>query len=758
MSAIRKNTLSTSGDPANRKASRPGEAVQETTDDATQNVADAVAVCAPGPAPLQPFTPEKIPDTIKTNQRWAPWRAVWNEKRQKFDKIPAHAKAPFYGISTARPERWYPYDVALKAYQDNPTMFAGVGYVMTTPHDVVGVDLDNCVKDNTIADWAQEVIDQLASYTELSPSGNGLRILISGDIPNDWTNHEVGIEVYGGHEPRFLTVTGRRLKASVLDVRGPGSSVLDALSAQYAKSKTTATVISMQLPDILDEIVLPSLDSLPLTAGTVKFLTTGDHGGDRSRALFAASVALYSAGLSDDEVFSLLALNPWAFEVALDHRRQDSDRALMYLWVEHCQKGKAKSNPVASLADFENLVLAAVVETVAPSAEFVELTGDADDFDDVSRDGEKSGSNMPPALIERAQAAINNVATEKPMRFAMQYASEFAEGPEPTWLVDGLIPQAELVVIYGESGSGKSFITLDIGGAIALGRPWRGLEVQQGKVAYVAAEGAGGFRKRIKAFAIGQGLTLKDLDDRLFVIDAAPNMLVKDDALDLCKSIIAGGPVSTVILDTWAQVMPGANENSGEDVGKALQHCKGIHKATGAVVVLVHHAGKDSSKGARGWSGLRAAADAEFEVTKVGKVHKLKNTKQKDGEDSLEWGFALPVVETRADATQGKPALSCYVAACEVPVPLKVGAGANKNTGKWAARVLEVLGELTQVQTTGIEKRAVLEMVVARSPDEGSDPTGRIRRQRASYALKQLTEDDEGDYVIEDDGTISLMA
>ncbi|MDZ7918499.1 MAG: hypothetical protein U5O12_00425 [Rhodoferax sp.] len=143
---------------------------------------------------IRPFNGDNIPDSLKENPRWAPWRAVWNEKRQKFDKIPAHAKAPYYGISTAKPERWYSFEAALKAYRDNPTLFAGVGYVMTVPHDVVGIDLDDCVVDNTIAPWAQEVVDQLGSYTELSPSGKGLRILVEGTVPHDWTNHEVGID------------------------------------------------------------------------------------------------------------------------------------------------------------------------------------------------------------------------------------------------------------------------------------------------------------------------------------------------------------------------------------------------------------------------------------------------------------------------------------------------------------------------------------------------------------------------------------
>lgn len=682
--------------------------------------------------PPMPFNGENIPAALKANARWAPWRAQWNEKRKKFDKIPASARPPFYGLSTAKPERWFDYETALKAYQDNPERFAGVGYVMTGPHDVVGIDLDNCVHDNTIEPWAQDVINEMGSYTELSPSGRGLRILAHGSTSADWTNHERGIEVYAGHEPRFLTVTGQRLRKSAQGLGDPGGTRLEALSLRYAKAKTSATIISLEMPDLLDELVLPDLDSLPLPATVLEFLTTGANGGDRSRALFGASVALYNAGLADDEVFSLLANNPYAFEVALDHRRQDHDRAMMYLWVEHCQKGKAKSSPVASLADFENLAL--------PTPR-TELQGDASDFDVIE--------TLPTPKAERT-------AVSKALRFGAQPAGQFAHGATPTWLVKGVIPKAELIVLYGESGAGKSFVALDLAAAIAQGLEWRGRKVKQGRVVYVAAEGATGFRKRLKAYARARGIAVADLDECLFVVDAAPNLMIKDDALDLCKAIQACGKVVMVVIDTLAQTMPGANENAGEDVGKALQHCKGIHRATGAAVLLVHHAGKDASKGARGWSGLRAACDAELEVSKTDEGRKIKSTKEKDDQDGLEWGFSLARVVLDLDE-DGDEITSCAVVEAAVPPPSKKsGAGSNKNTGKWAARVLQALGELTQAQTTGIERKAVLDLVVARSPEEG-DTTGRIRRQRASHALKQLLEDDEGSYLAEDDGTISLI-
>lgn len=220
-----------------------------------------------------------------------------------------------------------------------------------------------------------------------------------------------------------------------------------------------------------------------------------------------------------------------------------------------------------------------------------------------------------------------------PSRFQVVHASDFSKGKPPGWLVKNVIPRAELVVLFGESGAGKSFLALDIAAAVARGVDWRGHRTDAGRVIYIAAEGGGGFRNRIKAYEIHHATSFAGVP--FGVIHAAPNLLQKTDVIDVCKAISAAGGADLIIVDTFAQTTPGANENAGEDVGKALAHCREMHRSTGAVVLLVHHAGKDLSRGARGWSGLRAAADAEIEVSRQGTGRLARSTKQKDGEDGL---------------------------------------------------------------------------------------------------------------------------
>lgn len=636
--------------------------------------------------PLRPFVGANIPPELRQHRRWAPWRAQWNEKRAKWDKIPCQANG--YGLSTAKPERWLTYDAAMAALQARPDQFSGLGYCMTGPHGLVGVDLDGCVGPRGGIDpWAAEIVATLASYTEISPSGRGLRIFSTGEVPEDWTNHDIGIEVYAGHEPRFLTVTGDIL-ADRSTVRAAPAGALADLSTRYAREKAKATVISLQLPDLVDELALPDLAELDLPYQARDFLADGTTRGDRSRELFATAVALYAAGLRDDEVLSVLANNAHAMEVALDHRRQDADRALMYLWVEHAQKAKGRGT--------------SKVATV-------------DDFDDVSE---------PPAPGAPA-------APKKAMRFAFQRAGEFVKGAPLTWLIKRVIPQAEVGVLYGPPGAGKSFLITDLAVAVASGTDWRGRKAAQGTVAYIVAEGAGGFRLRLQALSEHSGVDLAALP--LEILDDAPNLLEKKDTTDLVASLRTLPGLKLIVVDTLAQTTPGANENSGEDMGRALGHCKALHRATGAMVMLVAHSGKDEARGVRGWSGIRGAVDVEIQVERSDKYRAATITKMKDGSgEGDEFAFGLHTVTLGTDA-DGDEITSCVVQhGNSVPKAQRK----TEPKGVWQQTVLRVAQGLLDLPGT-LTPAALIEAVVAEMP-AAEDGKRDKRREHALRAVESM--------------------
>ncbi len=272
----------------------------------------------------------------------------------------------------------------------------------------------------------------------------------------------------------------------------------------------------------------------------------------------------------------------------------------------------------------------------------------ASDFDDVSQESED---------FDTSEKRVKKIA-----KFIPIPAAQFAEEHATRWLIKGVLPAAVgapvLAVMYGASGSGKSFKATDMAIAIARGIQWRHHRVTKGRVVYVCAEGSGGYRKRLKAYAQHHGIPLDAID--VFVVAAAPNLLEADDVSALVRAIHTIGPVALVVIDTLAQATAGGNENSGEDMGRAIGHCRTISEVLHCTVLLVHHSGKDDTKGARGHSSLKAAADTEFEVVRTDDRRAMRLSKQKDGEDSMDMGFELSVITLGLDE-DGDPITSCVV-------------------------------------------------------------------------------------------------
>jgi hypothetical protein len=340
---------------------------------------------------------------------------------------------------------------------------------------------------------------------------------------------------------------------------------------------------------------------------------------------------------------------------------------------------------------------------------------------------------------------------KKPLKFKPIQVAEFVGRKPPGWIVKDVIPRADVILIFGESGSGKSFVALDMLAAICRGIEWRGKRTRQGPVLYVAAEGASGFRNRVHAYCLHNGVDPKDLP--LHVVDGAPNLLQTADALEIVRTARAVGPLAAIVVDTLAQTTPGANENAGEDMGKALAHCKNIRRATGAPVILIHHAGKDLARGARGWSGIKAAADAEIEISKTAAGRAIRLTKQKDGEDGLVWGFELEQIQIGIDE-DGDVVTSCVVREAALPVVLQVGASLKK-LGPTERTVVEVVNEIAMSQTSGIEVEAVIAEAAKRMPDPDAGKRD-TRKQRAKRALLTFCEGDDAPYWLED-GCLSIV-
>lgn len=231
--------------------------------------------------------------------------------------------------------------------------------------------------------------------------------------------------------------------------------------------------------------------------------------------------------------------------------------------------------------------------------------------------------------------------------------------------VQGLFVAKSSAVLYGESNSGKTFLATDIALHVAAGMDWHGRRVEQGAVLYLALEGGHGFRNRVAAWRAEHAPTKPIL---FAAIPSQVNLL--DPQADTPRVIEAaaraqeklGAPIKLIVVDTLARAMAGGNENASEDMGALVTNMDTIRDETGAMVLFIHHSGKDAAKGARGHSSLRAAIDTEIEVTaeEGAEVRNATVVKQRDMKKGDVIGFTLDVVDV-GENEHGEMVTTCLV-------------------------------------------------------------------------------------------------
>jgi hypothetical protein len=241
--------------------------------------------------------------------------------------------------------------------------------------------------------------------------------------------------------------------------------------------------------------------------------------------------------------------------------------------------------------------------------------------------------------------------------------------PRRETIVAGLLDRAAMSVVFGGSNTGKTFWTLDLGVCVSMGRKWRGRRVRQGAVVYIAAEGGLGIEERLTAYRQYHDVNAEGVP---FYVIPEPIDLCKSGAdADLLVQRLAAlpndPPIEMIVIDTLSRALAGGNENGADDMGAFVRHCDRLRAATQAHVLIIHHAGKDEGRGARGHSLLRAAADTEIEVTKseVSGIATAEVVKQRDRPSGDKFSFRLEPVDVGQDA-EGAAVTSCVVVETDV--------------------------------------------------------------------------------------------
>jgi hypothetical protein len=205
---------------------------------------------------------------------------------------------------------------------------------------------------------------------------------------------------------------------------------------------------------------------------------------------------------------------------------------------------------------------------------------------------------------------------------------------DPTWLIPGLLPAHGIGMLYGESGSFKSFLALDMALSLSFGIPGQwGAPPVKNDVLFLAGEGpVATAKKRWPAWMEWQNIEFRN-DHRFFIMPEVP--LYTDSAaweavkLDLAELRVKP---SLIVIDTLTRLLTGLDENSAKDASMVTKFMEQLARFYECFVLAIHHTGKDQNKGARGSSAFYANVDTVISTKLKQGGTELRVRKQKDAD------------------------------------------------------------------------------------------------------------------------------
>jgi hypothetical protein len=224
----------------------------------------------------------------------------------------------------------------------------------------------------------------------------------------------------------------------------------------------------------------------------------------------------------------------------------------------------------------------------------------------------------------------------------------------PEFLIEGMLETESLGMIFGDPGSGKSFVAVDLALSVATGTPFHCRAVRQGPVFLIAGEGHNGLTRRFAAWSLHRGVSIENAP--LFVSNRPAQFLDAASAASVTEAVQAlakqHGKPALIEIDTLARNYGPGDENSTSDMSAFIAAVDNLKaEFSGCAVALVHHTGHADKKRGRGAMALKGALDWEYLVEKSGEAIVLTNTKMKDAEPPKPVAFALDNVTLRDGAS-----------------------------------------------------------------------------------------------------------
>lgn len=563
------------------------------------------------PRPVSPGVGSGIPADLREQPRWIVWAYQWVKNSKgvyRWTKVPyqpwidpgtRHQKA-----KSDDPTTWGTYRQALELYRQHQAELDGIG-VMLKSSGYTGLDFDKCINDGVIDPWVQGQVRKFSTYTDISPSDTGVKLLVRGTVKSEGRrNHRT--EFYPDTEGRFFTITGRPYPGTPLEI-APRQELLDEfLTDEFPPEE-----------DDEDDDQPRACSSVPDDEHVLEAIR-GARNGPEVMKLFNGEWQDKYGSQSEADLALCSHLAYWCGnDPARIDRLFRSSGLMRDKWDASRPGGTYGSNTIGQA-----------------------VGGPVHQWDDHREDdligemfAEKATAGPTPADDKEPEFDPTKYQKKPEGRKRRGYKlGELKHLPPVRYLIKQHLTTNSFGVLYGPSGAGKSFVAIEMAMSICTGRPYLGMyPVRQGPVVYLSGEGNSGINRRFDAWCLHHKI---DYPDNLLIVPYQFDLLTTaevNEVLNIIQTDLGQAPVA-VFGDTVARYFGVGDENSTKDMGAFVRGADMIRTATGATFVGVHHTGKDPLRGERGNSALRAATDTMILVddTDGGRGSLISCTKQKE--------------------------------------------------------------------------------------------------------------------------------
>lgn len=302
-----------------------------------------------------------------------------------------------------------------------------------------------------------------------------------------------------------------------------------------------------------------------------------------------------------------------------------------------------------------------------------------------------------------------------------------AELPPVRWSLRGRMPMQGLTVLYAPPKGGKSFVAVEVSLRAALGEEFWGEHFHHtSEVLYIAAERANEVRDRIEAACKRRGVPFpKNL--HLLARTEGPPQVNRDDDHEALIQLVRDIKPTLIVFDTFARMSLGIEENSAKDMGPTVEKFLALVRAAGTECagLIVHHAGKDNTKGLRGSTALLGAVDAVWKVSPEGKGMRLEVEAINAGETPEPLWFT--VTSEELDPLPNED------------TPRSVGVFTGTHFGEIAEGYEKVLADLVaDYGAEGLTTKAVADLYNEAHPKEKAKSPDTIGRRLSSAEKRGL--------------------